>query len=176
MIESLRVLVLNSSFEPLHFCTARRAITMVFTGRAQQLENDGIIFHSFSAQFACPTVIKLNRYVKVPYRKTLPFSKKNVMRRDHHTCQYCGQKRGELTIDHIRPRSLGGESSWLNVVAACKPCNTKKGNRSPHEAGLELRREPFKPHHMTLLFEPQSVPESFTASWKKYLSTNYLNN
>ena len=176
MIESLKVLVLNNSFEPLHFCTARRAITMVYAGRAQQVESDGIMFHSFSARLACPTVIRLNRYIKIPYKKTVPFSKKNVLKRDHHTCQYCGQKKGELTIDHIRPRSLGGESSWLNVVAACKACNTKKGNRTPHEAGLALSREPFKPKHMALLFEPQAVPVSFTNSWKKYLSANFFNN
>jgi len=170
MIEGIKVLVLNSGYEPLHFCAAKRAISMIFTGRAQQVETDGIVIRSFSSQFACPTVIKLKRYIRIPYRRSVPFSKKNVLKRDRHTCQYCGVTEGELTIDHILPRSLGGESSWLNVVVACKSCNAKKGSRTPEEAGLSLKSKPYRPRYMALLFEPQSIPPSFAKAWKKYIS------
>jgi 5-methylcytosine-specific restriction endonuclease McrA len=170
MIEGIKVLVLNSGYEPLHFCAAKRAICMIYTGRAQPVETDGIVIRSFSAQFACPTVIRLKRYIRIPYKRSVPFSKKNVLKRDRHTCQYCGNIYGDLTIDHILPRSLGGESVWLNVVTACKGCNAKKGNRTPEEAGLSLKSRPYKPRYMALLFEPRTVPPSFAEAWKKYLS------
>jgi len=92
------------------------------------------------------------------------------MKRDRHTCQYCGKTHRELTLDHVIPRSLGGETNWLNVVAACRPCNTKKGNMNPEEVGMKLKRKPFRPKFMALLFPPHLATDDFKASWSKYLS------
>jgi 5-methylcytosine-specific restriction endonuclease McrA len=142
---------------------------MVITGRAEQVESDGITIHSFSSQFPCPTVIRLNRFVKIPRWGTVPFNKKNVLRRDRKKCQYCGETNVELTIDHIVPRSIGGVTTWLNVVAACKKCNYKKSNRTLERSGLRLLNKPFVPKFMALLTMPDSVPDSFTNTWEKYL-------
>lgn len=169
MLNSLRVLVLNSSYAPLHFTAAKRAIVMVITGRAEQIESDGIMIHTFTTQFPCPTVIRLNRFIKIPRWGTVPFSKKNVLRRDRKSCQYCGAVDKELTIDHIIPRSMGGASNWLNVVAACKKCNTKKSDRTLERSGLRLRNKPYVPKFMALMTQPESMPESFINSWQKYL-------
>lgn len=170
MFERLKVLVLNSTFEPLHFCAARRAVVMVLTGRAEQVESDGVMVHSFSRGLACPTVIRLTRHVRVPNWGVVSFSKKNVLRRDRRTCQYCGDNGGEMTVDHIVPRSLGGVSSWTNVVAACKRCNLKKGNRLIDESGMKLVRKPYVPKFISFVSAPGQIPESFVNSWKKYLS------
>ncbi len=175
MFAKLKVLVLNNSFEPLHFCVARRAIVMVITGRAQQVECDGFMIRSFRASFACPTVIRLNRYIRIPNFGGVSFSKKNVLRRDRKTCQYCGSNHTEMTIDHIIPRSQGGRTEWLNVVAACRKCNLKKGSRSPDDSGMNLIREPFKPKFMAVLSQPTDAPNSFSEAWKKYLSSYAFN-
>ncbi len=170
MLENIKVLVLNYSFEPLNFCTAKRAIVMLFTGRAKQVECDGIMVRTFTRQFPCPTVIRLNRYIRLPYSNGVAFNKKNVMRRDGHACQYCGKTHKELTLDHIIPRSLGGKTNWLNVVAACRICNTRKGHRNPEEVGMKLMRKPFRPKFMALLLPPHSATDDFKASWSKYLA------
>lgn len=169
MLEGLKVLVLNNTYEPLHFCVARRAIVMVITGRAEQIESDGIMIHSFSGRFPCPTVIKLKRYIRIPRWIGVSFSKKNVLRRDNKTCLYCGATGVELTIDHIIPRSLGGGLNWLNVVAACRKCNNKKGNRTLEAAGMKLIRAPYIPKSPVYFPHRESVPEGFTAAWRKYL-------
>ncbi len=169
MLNSLKVLVLNNSYAPLHFTAARRAIVMVITGRAEQIESDGIMIRTFTSRFPCPTVIRLNRFIKIPRWGTVPFSKKNVLRRDRKTCQYCGAVNVELTIDHIIPRSMGGSSNWLNVVAACKRCNSRKSDRTVEKSGLRLRNKPYVPKFMALMAQPDTVPESFTNTWQKYL-------
>ena len=169
MLNILKVLVLNNSYAPLHFTAARRAIVMVITGRAEQIESDGIMIHTFTNRFPCPTVIRLNRFIKIPRWGTVPFSKKNVLRRDRKTCQYCGAVNAELTIDHIIPRSVGGSSNWLNVVTACKRCNSRKSDRTLERSGLRLRNKPYVPKFMALMTQPDTVPESFTNTWQKYL-------
>ena len=169
MLEKLRVLVLNSGYEPLHFAPAKRAIVMLLTERAERVETDGVTIRSTSGLFPCPTVIRLNRYVKARRWGGVPFSKKNVIRRDRRTCQYCSATNVELTIDHIVPRSMGGGSHWLNVVAACKKCNSKKGSRPLEKSGLRLKNRPYVPKFVALLTLPRGIPATFAASWRKYL-------
>ncbi|MBI5637629.1 MAG: HNH endonuclease [Nitrospinae bacterium] len=170
MIERLKVLVLNNTFEPLHFTPARRAVSMLLAERAEQIESDGVVLRSFSGQMACPTVIRLKRHVRIPNWGMVAFSKKNILRRDRRTCQYCGQTEEDMTMDHIVPRSLGGGISWLNVVAACKKCNLKKGNRLIGDTGMRLIRKPYVPKFITFSNHPPTVPESFIKSWQKYLA------
>ncbi len=113
-----------------------------------------------------PSVVRLRRYVRIPYERHIPVNRRTVFARDGHRCQYCG--RPAENLDHVIPRAQGGEHSWLNVVAACKRCNTKKGGRTPAQAGLELASEPFRP-------EPHwwvaaVVSGDVDPGWEPYLS------
>ncbi|HOC93439.1 MAG TPA: HNH endonuclease [bacterium] len=158
------VLVLNASYEVLNITRWQRAICLVFSGKAEMLEQRDRSARSQFQEFDMPSVIKMNYYVKKP-RMQVPFSRGNVFMRDHHTCQYCGKTRkaAELTLDHIMPRSLGGETCWENLVTACKHCNVKKGNRTPEAAGMKLRKTPRAPQ-----FTP-TLQACFREDWEKYV-------
>ncbi|MFQ5892930.1 MAG: HNH endonuclease [Candidatus Tectimicrobiota bacterium] len=170
MLPEWKVLVLNSSFEPLQFCTTRRAVVMVLKGRAVKVELDGHLVRSPSVTIQLPTVIRLMRYVRRPYRPGVAFSKKNVFKRDQNTCQYCGASGGTLTLDHVIPRSRGGATVWENVVLACQRCNTEKGDRPLHETTLSLLRPPVRPGHLFFARIAQGAPVSVQAAWAKYLA------
>jgi 5-methylcytosine-specific restriction endonuclease McrA len=138
-----RVLVLNASFEPVNVCTERRAVVMIFKGIARMEEHNGHMLHSARITMHAPSVIRLVEYIHIPY-KSRSLSRKNILLRDHSTCQYCGRQfsPSELTLDHVFPRSRGGESTWDNLVACCKRCNHQKGSRTPEEARMHLVRRP----------------------------------
>src|ERR1051325_11960368 len=139
-----RVLVLNASFEPINVCTVRRAVVLILKGVAHAEECSAQHWlHSSRFSMPTPSVIRLTEYIHIPFdRRSL--SRKNILLRDHSTCQYCGKQYppSELTLDHVQPRSRGGESAWDNLVACCKRCNHKKGNRTPEESGMHLLRRP----------------------------------
>src|SRR6186997_2576331 len=138
-----RVLVLNTSFEPINVCTERRAVVMIFKGVARVEEHNGHMLHSQRLSIHAPSVIRLVEYIHIPFeRKSL--SRKNILLRDHNTCQYCGRAFApqELTLDHIHPRSRGGDSSWDNLVTCCRSCNNRKGDRSPEDVGMRLLKRP----------------------------------
>jgi 5-methylcytosine-specific restriction endonuclease McrA len=169
-MESNKVLILNRSFEPLQVCDARRAIILLFTGRAERVEDTADLIRSPSVAMLIPSVIRLQRYIRrAANHHALSFNKKNILKRDWYTCLYCGRNSGErMTIDHVLPRSLGGKTIWENVVSACRACNTRKGNRTPQEAGMRLIRKPFKPIsalYLTIL--AQSARHLHV--WQKYL-------
>src|SRR5947208_13577483 len=126
-----RVLVLNASFEPINVCTERRAVVMIFKGVARMEEHNGHMLHSQLIEMHAPSVIRLTEYRHIPFERR-SLSRKNILLRDHSCCQYCGKQfsPAELTLDHIVPRSRGGESTWDNLVACCKRCNHRKGNRT----------------------------------------------
>ena len=138
------VLILNVNYEPLHVCNTKRALALVFKGKAEILLNGRGFIHSASAEFEIPSVIKLGYMVKRP-RLQVSLTKREIMRRDDHTCQYCGRRMNILTIDHVIPRRLGGKHIWTNVVAACAPCNRRKGGKMPDKANMLLRRKPVRP-------------------------------
>ena len=138
-----RVLVLNASYEPINVCTMRRATVLVLKERAEILEHGEGALHSERLVIEQPCVIRLVRYVRVPrdvHRRKI--TRKAVLARDAYTCQYCGRESHGLTVDHVIPRSRGGTSAWDNIVAACAPCNRRKGNRLPAEASMPLRAQP----------------------------------
>ena len=140
----MRTLVLNAGFEPLAVVTFRRALLLVFTGKATVLaadERDPVV--GPNNIMPRPTVILLTRYVRIPYIKNAQVSRRGVLRRDSHRCAYCG--RSASTIDHIIPRSRGGEDSWENLVAACHGCNSRKADRTLAQLGWKLRFAPSKP-------------------------------
>ena len=130
------VLVLNASYEPINICGARRALVLVLKGIARTEEEHGLTLHAQRSRIAMPSVIRLLEYRRIPHQ-TRALSRKNILLRDRNTCQYCGVSLppGELTLDHVIPRSRGGNSTWENLVACCHACNRRKGNRMLHEIG-----------------------------------------
>lgn len=143
MLSSL-VLVLNQNYEPLNVCSVRRAFVLVDRGKAEVLEQGDGWLRSTTQMFAFPSVIRLIHHIRRP-RPTVRLSRREVFQRDRFTCQYCGQRSRDLTLDHVLPRHRGGAHSWDNVVAACKRCNHRKAGRTPSEARMGLLKEPAPP-------------------------------
>ena len=138
------VLVLNLNYVPVNVCSARRAIVLVSKGKAEMLENHRGEVHTIVAVFDVPSIIRLVYLVKRPYAPR-KLSKKEIFLRDHYTCQYCGNKTQDLTLDHVIPRRQHGAHTWENVVAACSKCNLRKAGRTPEEANMRLGKEPRAP-------------------------------
>lgn len=161
-----RVLLLNATFEPLAVVTAKRAVVLMLTGKAEcvQAALEGA-FHSESLTVPAPSVMRLSRYVRVPYRRSVPMTRAGVLRRDGRRCQYCG-KRAD-TIDHVVPRSRGGAHNWENCVACCASCNHRKADRLLSELGWTLRTAltPPKGRHWRLL----ATVKEIDPSWSQYI-------
>ncbi len=174
MLNVLKILILNSSYEPLQFCSAKRGIVMVLSGRAEQIECNGYVVRSPSISFPVPTVIRVLNLVRRKVRKTVSFSKKNILRRDNFTCQNCGNKDHPLTLDHIVPKYRGGETIWTNVVVACKPCNMKKGSRTAREANMKLGQSPTRPKFKYHQLVVPVGPPSHIECWMKYLPNAFV--
>ena len=141
---SAPVLVLNANYEPLNVCTTKRAISLMLSEKATMLENGRGFIRSVNRKHPAPSVIRLGRMIKRP-RPSVKLTKSEVFRRDHYTCQYCGEKAQELTIDHIIPRSKDGPHTWNNLITACPSCNIKKGDRTAKEANMMLLSVPKVP-------------------------------
>ena len=154
------VLVLNLNYEPINICNARRALLLLFRGKAESLENGRGQIRSAREVFDLPSIIRLVYMVKKPFVKR-KLSKKEVFLRDRHTCQYCGERNKVLTLDHVRPRRQGGQQTWENIVSACILCN-----RTPGEAGMTLLRLPKAPYP-----SPYYVLHGRTIleEWKKFV-------
>ncbi|MBF6613963.1 MAG: HNH endonuclease [Chloroflexi bacterium] len=138
------VLVLNQNFEPLNVCNARRALVLVLCGKAEVLELNHQIIHTPSLAIHCPSVIRLSHLIRRP-RPRARLSRREVFIRDGYTCQYCGVRTRDLTLDHVIPRSKGGPHTWDNLVSACRNCNHRKGGKSVAEARMHLARLPREP-------------------------------
>ena len=159
------VLVLNLDYVPINVCNVRRAILLLEKDKAELLENGRGEIHSPTASYSIPSVIRLAYLVRRPFARR-KLSKREIFLRDRHTCQYCGEKVKDLTLDHVVPRRQAGGHSWENIVAACVPCNRRKAGRTPAEAGMLLMRQPKAPypnpyyilHHRTILDE-----------WRKFI-------
>ncbi len=159
------VLLLNQNYEPLSVCNVKRAVTLIFLGKAEMVEKNSGWIHSVSMELPIPSVVRLSRHIKVPPKRIL-LNRKNLMIRDNYTCQYCGRKTMPLTIDHVIPKHFGGKDTWENLVVACQTCNHLKANRTPEQAGMELIQQPKKPHYFFYL---QKVIGPKDESWKRYL-------
>ncbi len=163
---SSHVLVLNNSFQPVHVCSARRAIILTMLDKAEVLEYSEHLFaRTVNRKFPLPSVIRLNVYVS-PGHRSISLNRRNVLRRDGYRCQYCGTTHEQLTTDHIVPRSRQGEDSWENLVAACVKCNNRKGGRTPEMAGMPLLRRPRRPNYFSFIryFHPAAEQR-----WRRYL-------
>ena len=162
------VLVLNQDFRALTVCSVQRAFVLMHLDKVDLVESlPDAALRSARRHYAWPSIVRLRCYVRVPYRRIM-LSRKNVLRRDGFRCQYCNQ-REKLTVDHVVPRSRGGRDQWTNLVAACIRCNNKKGNRTPDEARMVLRRRPFRPSHVMFIRDYVGKVED---SWKPYLFLN----
>lgn len=149
---SKQVLVLNAGYEPLSLVSVRRAVVLLLREKAEMLEATQQMLYSANRTIPVPLVIRLVHYVRLPHRRVPP-TRAAIMLRDMYTCQYCGDKPGQLalTVDHVVPRSRGGEHSWTNLATACKRCNQRKGNHLPDEAAMHLIRRPFEPSYVALV-------------------------
>jgi 5-methylcytosine-specific restriction endonuclease McrA len=186
-----RTLVLNRSFRAVAVADWRRAVTLVYMGLAEALDEEltpydfpawiaassnwvetrGSFVRSTNSRFAMPEVIRLVRYDRIPHRE-VAFTRHNVFARDRHRCSYCGRKKPteQLDLDHVLPRSRGGPHEWTNVVTSCRPCNLKKADKLPDEAGMPLKIRPDKPR-WTLMGSLVPHPRAnIPASWKKLLA------
>ena len=162
-----RVLLLNATYEPLTALPLRRAVVMLLCGKAEVVHTDadGAVLHAATTSVTVPTVIRLRAYVRVPYRARVPMTRAALMRRDGIRCGYCGAKAD--TVDHVVPRSRGGEHSWENCVACCSTCNHRKADRLLTEIGWTLSAVPLPPsgRHWRLL----STITDLDPAWLRYL-------
>jgi 5-methylcytosine-specific restriction endonuclease McrA len=161
-----QVLVLNASYEPLNVCSVRRAHVLVFKGKAEVIEELATPLHSATDTYPWPHVIRLLQYVRVPRSIRRKISRRVLFARDEWRCQYCGSV-GKLTLDHVVPRSRGGDSVWENVVASCAPCNMRKGDKLPEEVQMRPLRHPRPPTPaLFVTLAAARVPDR----WQQYLT------
>jgi len=162
-----RVLVLNLDHSPLTVCSVQRAFLLLYLDKAQLVNQVSDMFlRTVTRSFPMPAVIKLVRYVNIPY-KSVELTRQNIFKRDDFECKYCGTN-NNLTLDHLVPRSKGGRSTWTNLVTACKTCNAKKGDYTPEQMGMNLKQEPFKPTYLIFL---RDFSGFLSDEWVPYLHT-----
>ena len=158
-------IVFNETYERLRGVCARRDVYLVRSEQADSVEVNGTEVHDENFSMPGPLVIRLRYVVKVPYHRRTALSRRAVFARDDHRCQYCGGVAD--SIDHVMPRSRGGMNVWENVTAACRPCNLRKRDRTPEEAGMRLASEPHAPRELAWIsVSVGRVPDA----WKQYLA------
>lgn len=162
------VLVLNNDYEPLNVCNLRRAIGLVYLGKAEILHTNGLQARSVTGISMSPSVVRLRHHVRRPMPE-LRLSRRSIFARDNYTCQYCGQVGKDLTVDHVIPRRIGGKATWENLVCSCKKCNAKKGDKSLAQAGLQLVRPPRKPKYVPFISLTKYLDGKRNEVWRDYL-------
>lgn len=159
-----KVLLLSSSYQPISFCSMKKAIIMMFLEKAEIVQNRNDTFvMGVSNNFRCPSIIRLKEHR--PLKVKVQLNRKNIMKRDGFRCVYCGSI-SDLTIDHVIPKSRGGKTTWENLVTACSSCNNKKDDKLLHEAGMRLRTSPKMPNRIVFLRQEVKMIEE---DWKPYL-------
>lgn len=161
------VLVLNANFEPLNVCSTRRALCLLIAGKAEMLLNGRGYVRTVRLTIPRPSVIRLDYMIKRP-RPRVRLTKREILRRDNHTCQYCGSRASRLTIDHVLPRHRGGEHTWSNLVTACAECNLHKGGRTLQEARMRLLHPTGEPRATATYLFARHLPEN--EAWVPFLS------
>lgn len=185
------VLVLNNGWNPITTYTVRKAFSKIFAGNARIVDptdcqlydfeawvklpvlEGHLTIQTYSSGFRAPEIIVLESDAKFGRRDKMAYSRRNCMKRDSHTCQYCGKQptSEKLTIDHVFPQCRGGKSSWLNCVASCLPCNFKKADRTLEESGMKLRNKPYEPK-WTPIFKVS--PVKFKKSWAQFVGEKMM--
>lgn len=163
-----QVLLLNSNYEPLNVCDMRRAVALMLLGKVEVLQHREEALHTTTGQVVAPSILKMRYQVRRPMPQ-LRLSRHSVLARDNYTCQYCGVRNRELTIDHVLPRWAGGPHTWDNLVACCRRCNLKKGDKTPAQANMKLARKPKRPHFIPYLSLPMYLRAQGREDWRDYL-------
>lgn len=163
-----RVLVLNQDYHPISVCSAERAFLLLYLEKAELIHQaEDIEMRSVNKSYPMPSVIRLNRYIVIPFKRVM-LTRQNLFKRDGNTCQYCGSQQ-DLTLDHVLPKSRGGQSTWTNLTTACQKCNSIKGDKTPEEANMPLTKAPFKPSYIMFV---RNFSGFTSKEWLKYLSVN----
>lgn len=162
------VLVLNQNYEPLNVCNVRRALVLVFGEKAEILEVYDAPVFSASTSFVAPSVIRLIYMIRRP-RPRVKLTRREVFIRDEHTCQYCGVRTSDLTIDHVVPRSRGGQHTWENLVSACRACNHRKGGKTLADSRMRLRREPYEPRAGAYYTIQRRLNAAISDEWRRFI-------
>jgi 5-methylcytosine-specific restriction endonuclease McrA len=166
------ILVLDQSYQPIKIVSWMKAITLVLSGKAELVETEETIpIHSIDQTFQLTTIIRIFKSIAHSKKRDVSFTRHNIFLRDHWKCQYCYKqfKTHQLNWDHVVPRSRGGSTSWENIVTACYPCNTRKADRTPEEAGLKIFKKPIKPKATIQMNIRMKGPAKIPESWKTYL-------
>lgn len=164
-----RTLLLSQGFEPVKIISWQRAITLLFLNKVEVLEEYDRDIKTTSLLIKIPAVVRLLKAFR-RYQKPVKFSRVNIYGRDDYRCQFCGERRtiNDLTYDHVVPRAQGGKTNWLNIVTCCRDCNTRKGNRTPAQAGMRLLKEPTQPSATPALVVTVST-KSMPDAWRDYV-------
>ncbi|MCP9768800.1 HNH endonuclease [Lacihabitans sp. LS3-19] len=161
-----KVLILNADYRAISICTVPKAFLLVYLNKAELVaESEKERLRSINNSFASPSIIRLNKYVSVPYRNVV-MTRQNIFKRDNNTCVYCG-KTTDLTLDHVIPKARGGKTHWENLVTACKRCNSTKGCSTPDEANMNLKYKPVKPSFLMFVRDCSGKLEE---KWLPFLS------
>jgi 5-methylcytosine-specific restriction endonuclease McrA len=164
----VKVLVLNADYQAIGVCPVERAFVLVFMKKAEMLSDvPEKRIRSTHKEFKFPSIIRLYRFVSLPYKR-VSLTRQNIFKRDNYTCTYCATKEN-LTLDHVVPKSQGGRDSWENLITACQKCNSRKGNMTPEQAGLEMLHRPFRPSFVMFL---GNFSGTVRDDWKPYLYMN----
>ena len=167
-ILSKKVLLLNSSYEPISIINSKKAIIMLMLGKVDYIEKGNKFIKSEKIQFLLPVVVKLKAFVYLK-RRRIALTRQNIFKRDNYICQYCGKKSKSLTIDHVIPKNKGGVDSWENLVSACVKCNLSKADNYLKDINMPLLNKPKKPHFLLYM---QGYVNNEYESWKPYLYMN----
>lgn len=170
-VTSVRSLLLNASYEPMMIVNWQKALILWFQGKVEIVEYHRVFARSVTHSFQLPSVMRLKSYVKPRTYGAVRFCRENVYIRDNFTCQYCGERCStkHLTLDHVIPASKEGPKNWTNVVAACRQCNQRKGNRTPQGANMPLLKEPEIPAWLPAV-ELEIRPDFVPNTWLQYLN------
>jgi len=160
--------VLNQDYSPISVCSSERAFLLLYLDKAELVHEDpNNKLRSVNRSYPAPSVIRLQKYIFIPF-KSVMLTRQNLFKRDGNECLYCGS-RGDLTLDHVMPKSRGGTTTWSNLVTACKRCNSIKGSNTPEEADMPLSKKPFKPSYIMFV---RNFSGFTSEDWLQYLSLN----
>lgn len=161
------VLVLNANFEPINVCNTHRAVGLILSGKANLVMNGRGYIKTVKESIPRPSVIRLDQMIHRP-RFHVKLTRREVFRRDNYTCQYCGRRIGDLTVDHVLPKHLGGGHIWTNVVAACPACNHRKGGRKLEDVHMKLLHPPKEPPSSAYYIFGRHLDQN--SEWEQFIS------
>jgi len=161
------ILVLNADYTPINITDLKRAFNLIYKGKAEIIKHNNISpIVTELRKYRRPTIIRLLRYITIPFRK-VHLNRQNIFRRDKYKCVYCGEKtKNKLTIDHVTPKSKGGNNTWQNLVTCCKSCNIKKDDKTLEEVGMTLNTVPYRPTYIQFV---KNITISYKDDWLPFL-------